>query len=378
MIPKRVREIELSGIRKMFEMADDDALNLGLGQPDFQPPEDVIDAYKKAMTDGNNGYGSTYGLEPLREEIADHLTRYKKDISKENVLITVGATQAFRVTTEVIVDDSTEILYPEPGFVLYEPQIKLARGKPVQYPVLQKNKFVPDLEDLEERKTDKTRAIILNSPGNPTGGVFPEKDVKEIIEWAQDNDIVIISDEVYEMMIYEGKHNSFLSDDYDNVIGINSFSKTFAMTGWRIGYLTTREDWVEQIGKLHYYTIACPPNPTQHAVLYAIQNRMDFIEEMNETFKERRDIIVDRLNDIPGFDCLKPRGAFYVFPSFDFDLTSKELAMKLLHNGVLVTPGSAFGPTGEGHLRFSYANSTENIQAAMDIIEEVVAGLDVE
>ncbi len=378
MIPKRVREIELSGIRKMFEMADDDCLNLGLGQPDFQPPEDIIEAYKDAMTEGNNGYGSTFGLEPLKEEIADHLTKYKSGITKDNIIITVGATQAFKITTEVLVDDSREVLYPEPGFVLYEPQIKLARGEPVSYPVLQENEFVPDLDDLEERRTDDTSAIILNSPGNPTGGVFPEKDVKEIIEWAQDNDIIIISDEVYEMMIYKGEHNSFLNDDYDNVISINSFSKTFAMTGWRIGYLTTKEEWIDQIGKLHYYTIACPPNPTQHAVLYAMRNRMDFIEEMNETFKERRDIIVDRLNDIPGFDCLKPRGAFYVFPSFDFDITSKELAMKLLHNGVLATPGSAFGPTGEGHLRFSYANSTENIEAAMDIIEEVVADLEVE
>ncbi len=378
MIPKRVREIELSGIRKMFEMADDDALNLGLGQPDFQPPEDVIDAYKKAMMDGNNGYGSTYGLEPLKEEIASHLTRYKQDISQENVIITVGATQAFKVTTEVIVDDAREVLYPEPGFVLYEPQIKLARGKPVSYPVLQENKFVPDLEDLEERRTENTKAIILNSPGNPTGGVFPQKDVDKIIDWAQENDITIISDEVYEMMVYEGEHSSFLNDDYENVIAINSFSKTFAMTGWRIGYLTTKEEWVNQIGKLHYYTIACPPNPTQHAVLYAMQNRMDFVEEMTETFRKRRDIIVDRLNDITGFDCLKPKGAFYVFPSFDFGLTSKELAMKLLKNGVLATPGSAFGPTGEGHLRFSYANSTENIQAAMDIIEEVTADLDVE
>ncbi|MFW6195851.1 MAG: pyridoxal phosphate-dependent aminotransferase [Thermoplasmatota archaeon] len=378
MIPKRVQEIELSGIRKMFEMADDDALNLGLGQPDFQPPEDVIDAYKQAMMDGNNGYGSTYGLEPLRDEIADHLTRYKSGITKDNVIITVGATQAFKITMDVLVDDSREVLYPEPGFVLYEPQIKLARGEPIPYPVLQENEFVPDLEDLKERTTENTRAIILNSPGNPTGGVFPQEDVNRIIEWAQENDIIIISDEVYEMMIYEGEHASFLNDDYDNVISINSFSKTFAMTGWRIGYLTTKEEWIEQIGKLHYYTIACPPNPTQHAVLYAMRNRMDFIEEMNETFKERRDIIVDRLNDIPGFDCLKPRGAFYVFPSFDFDLTSKELAMKLLHNGVLTTPGSAFGPTGEGHLRFSYANSTENIESAMDIIEEVVADLEVE
>ena len=371
MIPKRIRDIELSGIRKMFEMADENTINLGLGQPDFQPPEDVIEAYKTAMVEGNNGYGSTYGLSSLREEIAQHLTKYRSDITKENVLVTVGATQALKIALETTIHNGVEVLYPEPGFVLYEPQTKISGGKPVPYPVEQEHDFIPQIDELEERRTDKTKGIILNSPGNPTGGVFPKKDVKKIIEWAEENKLLIFSDEVYEMMIYEGEYESFLGD-YENVIAINSFSKTFAMTGWRIGYLATKKDWVEQIGKIHYYNVACPPTPTQHAVLYALKNRLDFVEEMNSRFKDRRDKIVERLNNIPGIDCLKPRGAFYVFPSFDYDISSKELAMKMLDKGLLATPGSAFGPTGEGHLRFSYANSTENINKGMDILEEVV------
>ena len=374
MIPKRIRDIELSGIRKMFEMADENTINLGLGQPDFQPPEDVIEAYKTAMVEGYNGYGSTYGLSSLREEIAQHLTKYKSDITRENVLVTVGATQALKIALETTIHDGVEVLYPEPGFVLYEPQTKISGGKPVPYPVEQKHDFIPQIDELEERRTDKTKGIILNSPGNPTGGVFPKKDVKKIIEWAEENELMIFSDEVYEMMIYEGEYESFLGD-YENVIAINSFSKTFAMTGWRIGYLATKKDWLEQIGKIHYYNVACPPNPTQHAVLYALKNRLDFVEEMNARFKGRRDTIVERLNDIPGIDCLKPRGAFYVFPSFDYDISSKELAMKMLDKGLLATPGSAFGPTGEGHLRFSYANSTENINKGMDILEKIVEKL---
>lgn len=372
MINKTVKEIQLSGIRKMFEMADESAINLGLGQPDFQPPTDVIEAYKDAMMEGHNGYSSTYGLSGLREEIAEHYSTYKPGLEMDNVLVTVGATQAFKIALDAIGDDHMEVMYPEPGFVLYEPQIKLSGSKPVSYPVLQENGFVPSVEDLEERRTSKTNAIIVNSPGNPTGGVFSSEDVDDIISWAEEHDLLIISDEVYEMMIYEGEHQSFLRD-YENVIAINSFSKTFAMTGWRIGFMVTKKEWVKEIGKLLYYNIACPPTPTQHAVLYAVKNRMDFIEEMNKVFEERRDIIVDRINDVPGFDCLKPKGAFYVFPSFDFDLTSQELAIRMLEGGLLATPGDAFGPVGEGHIRFSYANSKENILEGMDILEEMVS-----
>lgn len=374
MISQKVRDVELSGIRKMFEMADEDSINLGLGQPDFQPPEGAIDAYHEAMKNGNNGYGSTYGLEELREEIAREYSKYKPDITKENVMMHVGATQAFKVVTESLIETGDEVLYPEPGFVLYDSQIKLAGGKPVSYPVLQKNDFVPQVEDLEERKTSDTKAIILNSPSNPTGGVFPKKDVEELIDWASENDIVVISDEVYERMVYEGDHHSFLGD-YENVVMINSFSKVFAMTGWRVGYIITKEDWINEFGKVNYYNIACPPNATQHAVLHAIKEEKDFVREMTETFQKRRDVIVKRLNEIDGFNCLKPKGAFYVFPSFDFDMTSKELAMEILDNGVIATPGTAFGPTGEGHLRFSYANSTEKIREAMDIIEGVTKEL---
>ncbi len=375
MINKTVQKIELSGIRKMFEMAGEGAINLGLGQPDMNPPKDIIDAYHRAMLDGNNGYGSTYGLIELREEIAKQYSKYKSSIEKENVLVTVGATQAFMIVMKSLLEEGQEVLYPEPGFVLYGPQIKLGGGVPVPYPLIQEHGFVPQIHDLERLRTERTKAVIFNSPGNPTGGVFSKKDVQSLIDWSAENDIIIISDEVYEKMIYEGKHHSFLGD-YENVVMINSFSKTFAMTGWRIGFLITRDDWLKEIGKVNYYTVACPPTPTQHAVLYGIKNRLDFIEDMNEKFKERRDVIVKRLNDMPGMDCLKPKGAFYVFPSFDYELSSNDLAMKLLENNVLATPGSAFGPTGEGHMRFSYSNSIENIERAMGIMDPIIESME--
>ncbi|MEF8873955.1 MAG: aminotransferase class I/II-fold pyridoxal phosphate-dependent enzyme [Candidatus Thermoplasmatota archaeon] len=375
MFSKRVREVELSGIRKYFEMADDSTINLGIGQPDFQPPEGSIDAYYEAMQDGYNGYGSTYGIEKLRVEIAEEYSKYEPRLTKDNVLIHVGATQAFKIITESLVDDHVEILCPNPGFVLFEPQVKLAGGIPISYPVKQENDFVPKVEDLEERRTSKTKAIIVNSPSNPCGGVFPKSAIENIVEWARENDILILSDEVYEKLTYEKEHESFLGKA-DNVIMVNSFSKRFAMTGWRVGFVITKNDWIEELGKINYYNIANPPHPTQHAVLQALKNEEEFVKDMRETFRKRRDVIVERLNDIPGFECLEPKGAFYAFPSFDYDLTGKQLTEKIMENGALVTPGSAFGSAGEGHLRLSYANSIENINKAMDIIEKTVARLD--
>ncbi len=374
MISKRVKNIELSGIRKLFEMADERTINLGIGQPDFQPPEGAIEAYHEALRDGKNGYGSTYGIQELRTEIADEYSKYRPGISKDNVLINVGATQSFKIVMGSFLEEGEEVLYPEPGFVLYNSQIKLGGGEPVPYPIKQEHDFIPQLEDLEERRTSKTKAIIINSPSNPTGGIIPKKDVKNISAWAEEHDMMIFSDEVYEKMVYEREHVSFL-EEYENVVMTNSFSKTFAMTGWRVGFIITQKNWIEELGKVNYYTIACPPTPTQYAVLHALKKETDFLNDMVDTFQKRRDVIVERLNEIPGFDCLKPEGAFYVFPSFDFDMSAEELTMKLLEHNVLATPGTAFGPSGEGHIRFSYANSTENINKAMDIVENLVNDL---
>ncbi|MFO8110091.1 MAG: aminotransferase class I/II-fold pyridoxal phosphate-dependent enzyme [Thermoplasmata archaeon] len=369
MITERIRQVKLHDIRKLFEMADDSTINLGQGQPDFQPPTDVIDEVHRAMRAGNNMYGSHFGLTELRKEIASVYSPLKTDITKDNVLITVGATQGLRITLESFVDIGDEVLYPDPGFVLFSPHIELARGRPVSYPIKKDSEFVPDIDDLELCRTDKTKALIVNSPSNPTGGVIPESRVKEIVEWAQEHDILIISDEVYDKFVYRGKHVSFLRD-YDNVVMVNSFSKSFAMTGWRLGFMITRDDWIQKLGSIHSYNIACPINPIQHAVLYALREKTDFVDEMISTFKERKKLMIDGLNDITGFDCITPKGAFYVFPSYDFDIPSRQLALKLLKEGVLTAPGRTFGAAGEDHLRLSYANSSENIERGLEIIRK--------
>lgn len=373
MINERLRNIKLHEIRRLFEMADENTINLGQGQPDFQPPPGAVEAFYQAMREGKNNYGSHFGVKTLRDEIAKRYCKYLPEISRDNILVTVGGTQALRIIFEGTLERGDEVLYPEPGFVLFRPHVELAGGKAVPYQLTMDNDFVPSVEELDDLLTPKTKAVIFNSPSNPTGGVIPPDRVEELKGWARENELLMISDEVYDRLTYDMPHTSFLDDD--DVVVVNSFSKTYAMTGWRIGYMITRTEWIQELGKLHSYNIACPPHPTQYGALHAMLHCDDHVKMMVSKFKERRDVIVDRLNRIDGFKCIVPRGAFYVFPSFDLNLSSQDLALELLREGLLTTPGSAFGPAGEGHLRLSYANSIENIDKGMDILEQVASRL---
>ncbi len=369
----RAMHVEMSGIRKMFELASSDAINLGLGEPDFQPPRNVINAFKRAVEKGYNKYGPTGGIPELREAVAQRLARYT-DVKKEDILITSGATEALCMTMQTLVDIGDEVLTPDPGFVLFAPHVTLAGGKPVFYRLSEKNRFQPDVEELEELVTPRTKAIIVNTPSNPTGSVIEPRTIRAIVEFAKEHDLVIISDEVYDAIVYDGKHETFLGE-YDKVVYVNSFSKIFAMTGWRLGYLCAPPEMIKQMAKVHYYMVACPATPPQFAVLEGLRGPQTYVEDMVKEFQARRDLIVRLLNRIPGLTCLKPRGAFYAFPSFEQKVSSEEFALDILKAGVICSPGSAFGDAGEGHLRFSYANSQENIKRAMEIVREVATQL---
>ncbi|MEM4293270.1 MAG: pyridoxal phosphate-dependent aminotransferase [Thermoplasmata archaeon] len=370
---KRFSNIEISGIRKMFEGAPPDAINLGLGEPDFQPPECVLNALQNAVKNGFNKYGPIGGIPELRNEIA---SRYNEiaPTRVENVIITDGATEALFATILALIDEGDEVLIPDPGFPLYESHVRICGGVPVFYSLNQKNEFVPNINELESLITPRTRAIIVNSPSNPTGGVIPARQVEELAAFAEKRNLVVISDEVYDHIIYEGRHESFWGRCSRAVI-VNSFSKTYAMTGWRIGFLLAPPELMSAIFKSHYHLIACPPTPTQYAALEALKNAGKDIERMVQEFRKRRDYIVGALNSIQGFNCLAPRGAFYVFPEFTFPQSSMELGTRLVQNGVICTPGSAFGKNGEKHIRFSYANSLENIKKAMERVREVTREL---
>jgi aspartate aminotransferase len=369
----RARRLQVSGIRKMFELAKPDAINLGLGELDFDPPEVAKVAMVEAVKKGHSGYGPTKGIPELREALANNLKKYRADVEMDNVIVTTSATQGLLVSALTLFDHSDEVLVPDPGFVVYQPHVIMCGATPVRYNLRQDFKFRPNPDEILELITPKTKAIILNSPNNPTSGVMDNSTVNALRQIAMDHDLMIISDEVYDRIVYNGKHNSMLNGDHDHLVYINSFSKTYAMTGWRIGYLATSKYMISQISKMQYYNIACPPTPTQMGALAALSVSDDELEERCQILKKRRDVIVERLRRIDGITCLEPNGTFFTFPSFDHKITSEDFAMRLLEAGVICAPGSAFGQGGEGHLRFSFANSIGNIEKGMDIVEEVAA-----
>ena len=374
MFPERVASLKFSGIRKLFESAPEGAINMGLGEPDIQPPAEMVEAFKRALDSGMNKYGPSAGIHDLRVAIAENLKSYRRDVSYENIIITAGATEGMRIACETILGEGDEALVPNPGFIIYGPDVTLAGGRPVEYSLLPENNFWPDPDEVASLVTPRTKAIVVNSPSNPTGAVFPDKVVKAICDIAQDRGLYILSDEVYHTFVYDGKHLSFARYHDDTVI-VNSFSKSLATTGWRIGYVATSKEIVQQLAKVQYYTLACPPTPTQYAVLEGMKIRAKFRAEMLEEFRARRDIALRKLGDIPSFHTPPVHGAFYTFPSYDQDISSEDFAMELLKAGVICAPGSSFGSRGEGHLRFSYANSRDNVARAFDIVADVARRL---
>jgi aspartate aminotransferase len=374
MFPSRVASLKVSGIRKLFEAAPPDAINLGLGEPDIQPPLEMVEAYKAALDKGYNKYGPSAGVKELREAIAKSLKRFRKDVELENIIVTAGATEGMMIACSTIVDKGDEVLVPNPGFIVYGPDVSLAGGTPVEYSLRQENGFLPDIEEIKSLITPKTRAIIVNTPSNPTGTVFPKDSVKALADVATDKDLYILSDEVYHNFVYEGEHCSF-ARFHDDTIIVDSFSKTFAATGWRIGYVATSKEIVQQLSKVQYYTLACPPTATQYAILEGLKMEGPYRKHLRELFRRRRDIAMRKMAEIPTFSTAPVTGAFYVFPKYSQAIESEEFAMRILKRGVICAPGGAFGSLGEGHLRFSYANSEENIERGLEIVKDVASSI---
>ena len=373
----RANSIRPTGVRRMFDMAGDDAIQFGLGEPDFQPPQLAIEAFNQAMRDGRNKYTTTAGHPELRSKIATLWHHLSPDLDESNVCITMSGTNGLLDIFLALVNPGDNVLIPEPYFPLYPPDVRICGGEPNLYPCRFENGFVPMIQDLEERLDENTVAILYNFPSNPTGGNVNVKQRDELVEFAKANDLWIITDEVYDRIVYDGPHVSFLGAGYDKVIMVQSFSKTFAMTGWRIGYLLSPDsEAMAQLTKMQYYVTACSNDAMQHAVLQALKEAPDYPESMCAEFKARRDLICERLNAIPGVTCHIPTGAFYVFPKVEVPgMTSEEIAMALLEGGVLCSPGTAFGSAGEGHLRFAYTISREDISRGMDRVEGVLSEL---
>ena len=371
-ISKRISEVPMSGIRKMFDLAGPDSINLGLGEPDLAPPIEAIEGMNAAATAGLNKYGPTAGIPELRKAVAERFSKYG-DITGNNIIITPSGSSALLEITQSMIDPGDNVLIPSPGFVIYGPHAQLAGGTFTEYK-LTEGDFQPDTDDIQSKIRPETKMLVVTNPSNPTGGVLSEETYRALSDIAADTGVTILSDEVYDSFIYEGKHHSFMNQ-LDKAVVVNGFSKMMAVTGWRMGFACANEEIMQALIKMQYHVCASPNMPAQYGILNAIPHLDPYLENARKVFKARRDLISKRINEIPGMSIIPPRGAFYAFPSYDMDMKSADLAAELVKAGLICTPGSAFGSFGEGHLRFSYAADESKINAGMDILEKTVAKL---
>ncbi len=359
-------QIEISGIRKCFEGAGPGAINLGLGQPDFDTPAHIKEAAIKSIQEGFTGYTPNCGFPELCSALAEKF-RVDNGIScrPEEIMVTSGASEALFLAISALVDHGDEVLIGDPSFLSYSALTKLVGGKPVSVPLNKDLRLSPDA--VEERITDKTKAIVINSPANPTGAVQTEDEIHALADIADDKNLALISDEVYEHFIYDGKH--FSPGHYsDNVITINAVSKTYAMTGWRLGYLIAKGCALEQLLKAHQYIQACACSISQKAALAAITGPQDCVSKMRDEFMSRRDLLVEGFQDM-GVDLIIPQGAFYLFPKVG---DGDAVAARLAKAGVIVVPGSAFGAGGREHIRLSYSASRAKLEESLKRMRNIL------
>ena len=362
---------------KQLEREGRDIVHLQIGEPDFDTPQHIIDAACEALNTGHTHYGPSAGDPELRETIAEHMrTSRNMACEADEIVVVPGAKPIIYWGITALVNAGDEVIYPNPGFPIYESMINFVGAKPVPIPLREKNEFRLDPEELINLITPKTRMIIINSPQNPTGGVLTLDDLKAIAEVAIKNDIIVMSDEPYESVLYEGEHHSIAALDgmKERTLVLDCYSKTFAMTGWRLGWGCGPSDLIAAIAKLQTNCTSCTTTFVQRAGIAALKGPRDENRAMVAEFKKRRDIIVDGLNAIDGISCLRPHGAFYVFPNItETGYSSRDLAKRILEEaGVAVLSGTAFGEYGDGYLRLSYANSVENINKALERIENLL------
>ena len=381
-LSEKVLYIKPSGIRKFFDLVSEkkDVISLGVGEPDFDTPWHIREEGIYAFEKGKTFYTSNAGLKELRIEICNYLKR-KFNLTYEpfsEVLVTVGGSEAIDLALRALVNEGDEVIIPEPCYVSYKPCAILANAKPVTIALKAENDFRLTADELEKAITDKTKVLVLAFPNNPTGAVMSKENLEAIAKVVIKHDIYVISDEIYAELTYNGKHHSIaeLPDMKERTIVINGFSKSYAMTGWRLGYACGVKEIISQMTKIHQFAIMCAPTVSQYAAVEALRNGDKDIEEMKESYNQRRRFLLSSFKemDIP---CFEPFGAFYVFPCIKkFGMTSEEFAMKFLdEENVAVIPGTAFGDSGEGFLRISYAYSIEKLKVAMEKLGEFIKKL---
>lgn len=374
--------IKPSGIRKFFDIVSEmkDAISLGVGEPDFETPWHIRDEGIKSLEKGKTFYTSNSGLLELRQEMCNYLKR-RYDITyraREEVLVTIGGSEAIDIALRAMVDPGDEVLIPQPSYVSYEPCAVLAGAKPVIIELKHENQFRLTAEELEAAITDKTKILILPFPNNPTGAIMERADLEAIAKVIEKHDLFVISDEIYSELCYTEKHVSIVNIPgmRERTILINGFSKSYAMTGWRLGYACGPEEIIAQMTKIHQFCIMCAPTTAQYAAIEALKNGDDDVAMMRESYDQRRRFLVHAFKQM-GLECFEPFGAFYIFPCIkEFGMTSDEFANRFLQEEkVAVVPGTAFGECGEGFIRISYAYSMERLKEAIGRLERFVARL---
>lgn len=379
----RVAALEPSGIRKFFDIVSEmpDAISLGVGEPDFDTPWRVREAGITSLEKGKTFYTSNAGLKELRYEIRRYLERKYQMVyhPDHEILVTVGGSEGIDAAMRSILNPGDEVIVAQPCFVSYLPCIIMADGKPVIVNLREEDKFKLKREQLEEKLTDKTKAVFISYPNNPTGAVMTREDLEPIAEFVQEHDLIVISDEIYSELTYGRDHVSIgsLPGMKDRTLIINGFSKAFAMTGWRLGYVAGPRVIMEQMTKVHQFCIMAAPTTSQYAAIEAMRSCDDEVEEMRNAYNQRRRYLVHAFKEM-GLECFEPEGAFYIFPSIKkFGMSSEEFATKLLNEEkIAIVPGSAFGECGEGYLRVSYAYSIEELKEALGRLERFIKRLE--
>lgn len=382
-INNKIQNVKPSGIRKFFDIVNqmEDAISLGVGEPDFDTPWKIRDEGIYSLERGRTYYTSNSGLAELREAVCGFLSRrYSLEYDpKKEVLITVGGSEAIDLAMRVILEPGDEVLIPQPSYVSYLPCAVMAFGEPVVINLKSENEFKLTAAELKEAITPKTKILVLPFPNNPTGAIMTKEELAELVDIIIENDIYVLSDEIYSELTYDGEHCSIASFPgmKERTIVINGFSKSHAMTGWRLGYACGPEIIIKQMTKLHQYAIMCAPTNSQYAAVVALNECDAEVEKMREAYDQRRRYLLYRFKEM-GLPCFEPLGAFYVFPDIrKFNMTSEEFANRLLEEEkVAVVPGTAFGECGEGFLRISYAYSLENLKIALEKMEVFIKRLE--
>ena len=381
-LSKKITGIEPSGIRKFFDLVSEmpDAISLGVGEPDFDTPWRIREEGIYTLEQGKTFYTSNAGLKDLKIEISKYLERkihveYDPD---HEIMVTVGGSEGIDVALRAMLDLGDEVLIPQPSYVSYVPCTILADGNPVVIPLQEKNEFKLTAEELEAAITPKTKMLVMPFPNNPTGSIMTKEDLEPIAEVVKRHDLYVLSDEIYSELTYKTEHVSIASlpGMQERTLVINGFSKGFAMTGWRLGYICGPQIIMEQMVKIHQYAILCAPTNSQYAAIEGLKNCDDEIQKMRTAYNERRRYLMHTFKEM-GLRCFEPFGAFYVFPCIsEFGMTSEQFATELLNTEKLaVVPGTAFGDCGEGFIRISYAYSLENLKEAMNRMEAFITGL---